>query len=183
MRSHLSQIKLTFVGFQLFIATLVGYVPSHWFRRTFYRYILGIQIGAGTSIHWQARFFQPGGIEIGRDCVIGNNNFLDGRRGITIGDRVVVSAEVMILTLQHDIDSSDFRVVGGPVIIEDYVFIGARALILPDVRIGRGAVIAAGAVVVDDVSPYAVVGGVPARYIRERRHDLDYQPNFAMPFQ
>ncbi len=181
--SRKSRLKLFLVGFQLFIATLVGYIPSHWFRRAFYRHILRMKIGTGTSIHWQARFFKPSGISIGDDCVIGNNNFLDGRSGIVIGNRVVTSAEVMILTLQHDIDSPDFRAEGGPVIIEDYVFLGARVLILPNVRIGYGAVVGAGSVVTSDVPPYAVVGGVPARFIRERNHDLDYHPNFAMPFQ
>lgn len=179
----LAKLKLNLVGLQLYGATLVGYVPSHWLRRAFYRYVLGIQIGPGTSIHWQARFFRPGSIRIGRDSVIGNNNLLDGRQGLTIGDRVVTSAEVMILTLQHDIDSPDFRTVGGPVVLEDYVFVGVRAVILPNVRIGRGAVIAAGAVVTADVPPFAVVGGVPARFLRERSHNLDYCPAFAMPFQ
>jgi maltose O-acetyltransferase len=89
----------------------------------------------------------------------------------------------MIYTLQHDIDSPSFIVTGGPVTIEDYVYIGPRAIILPNVRIGRGAVIGAGAVVTQDVSEYAVVAGVPARFIRERSRELDYRPDFAMPFQ
>ena len=179
----MTKLKLNIIGFQLFIATLVGYIPSHWFRRVFYRYALRMKIGTGTSIHWQARFFEPSGIQIGNDCVIGNNNFLDGRRGIVMGDRVVTSAEVMILTLHHDIDSPDFRTVGGPVVLGDYVFVGARAIILPNVQIGEGAVIAAGAVVTDDVPPYTVVGGVPARFLRIRNKNLDYRPNFSMPFQ
>jgi putative colanic acid biosynthesis acetyltransferase WcaF len=89
----------------------------------------------------------------------------------------------MIYTLQHDTDSPEFAVVGGPVVIEDYVYVGPRVIILPNVRIGRGAVIAAGAVVTKDIPPYAIVGGVPARFIRERTHELHYRPDFAMPFQ
>ncbi len=100
-----------------------------------------------------------------------------------IGNYVATGSEVMIYTLQHNIDSPTFDVVGGPVIIEDYVYIGPRAIILPGLRIGYGAVVGAGAVVTRDVPPFAVVGGVPAEFIRERPRNLDYRPDFAMPFQ
>lgn len=170
-------------GFGLFVIAVVGWVPSHHLRRFVYRNIFGMHLARGSIIHWQTRFVHPSNVQIGEYCNIGNNAFLDARWGITIGNRVSTGAEVMIYTLQHDIDSPAFDLVGGPVTIEDYVYIGPRALILPNIRIGRGAVVAAGAVVTQDVPPYTVVGGVPARFIRERRRDLDYRPDFAMPFQ
>jgi maltose O-acetyltransferase len=170
-------------GAAIFIINFVGWIPSHHFRRFIYRYGFGVQIGRGSIIHWQTRFFGPGGVRIGEYCNIGNNAFLDGREGLTIGSRVATGAEIMIYTLQHDIDSPTFDVAGGPVIIEDYVYIGPRAIILPGVRVGYGAVVAAGAVVTKDVPAYAVVGGAPARFIRERNHNLNYSPDFAMPFQ
>jgi acetyltransferase-like isoleucine patch superfamily enzyme len=183
LRRHFRFVWIYYQGFALFMITLVGLVPSHLFRRLVYRYIFGVQLGRGCIIHWKTRFFRPSGVKIGEYSNIGNNAFLDGRRGLSIGNCVSTGAEVMIYTLQHDIDSPSFDVIGGPVIIDDYVYIGPRVLILPNVRIGRGAVVAAGAVVTQDVPPYAVVGGVPARFIRERRHDLEYRPDFAMPFQ
>ena len=158
-------------------------MPSHHFRRFVYRYLYHVRIGRGSIIHWKARFFEPAGVRIGEYCNLGNDIFLDGRRGITIGNRVATGAEVMIYTLQHDIDSPTFGVTGGPVVIDDYVYLGPRSIILPNVRIGYGAVVAAGAVVTKDVPPYAVVGGAPAKFLRERSHDLDYRPDFAMPFQ
>jgi maltose O-acetyltransferase len=183
MQRFLRYLWVLYQGAMLFAINLAGSVPSHLFRRFVYRSLFGVHIGKGSIIHWQTRFFNPRGVQIGEYCNIGNNAFLDGRRGLTIGNRVSTGAEVMIYTLQHDIDSSTFDVIGAPVIIGDYVYIGPRAIILPGVQIGYGAVIAAGAVVTDDVPTYAVVGGVPAHYIRERNHDLDYRPDFAMPFQ
>ena len=99
-----------------------------------------------------------------------------------IGDNVSVSPGVWILTDEHDIDDPDFPEVLSPVRIEDYAFIGSKAMILPGVTIGRGAVVGAGAVVTKSVAPFDVVGGVPARVIGRRgsepRYELDYRPAF-----
>ena len=179
----LKKLWIYYTGLGLFILYFTGAVPSHHFRRFVYRYLYHVRIGRGSIIHWKARFFEPAGVRIGEYCNLGNDIFLDGRRGITIGNRVATGAEVMIYTLQHDIDSPTFGVTGGPVVIDDYVYLGPRSIILPNVRIGYGAVVAAGAVVTKDVPPYAVVGGAPAKFLRERSHDLDYRPDFAMPFQ
>lgn len=86
-------------------------------------------------------------IEIGTSSVIGHNVTLDGRAGIDIGKNVNISSEVMIWTEQHDYNDPNFKIVGGKVIIEDFVWISARAIILPGVKIGKGAVVAAGSVV------------------------------------
>ncbi len=181
--NFLKRLWINYTGLGLFIINQIGSVPSHHFRRFVYRYMFKVRIGRGSIIHWKTNFFEPSGVQIGEFCNIGNDAFLDGRRGLTIGNRVATGAEIMIYTLQHNIDSSSFEVIGGPVVIEDYVYLGPRAIILPNVKIGYGAVVAAGAVVTKDVPPFAVVGGVPAQYLRERSHDLDYRPDFAMPFQ
>jgi maltose O-acetyltransferase len=60
--------------------------------------------------------------------------------------------------------------------------VGTRALILPGVTIGEGAVVAAGAVVTRDVEPYTIVGGVPARFLRQRSRDLEYELNYRKRF-
>lgn len=170
-------------GFVLLLLAFVGKVPSHHLRRFAYRFLFGIRIGAHSSIHIGARFLRPRAVSIGDNCVLGNGIFLDGRAGLSIGNRVVTGSEVMIHTLQHDMDSPDFAAEGGPVVIGDYVYIGPRVIVLPNVQIGYGAVVAAGAVVTKDVPPYTVVGGIPARKLRERSHDLTYVPIFAAPFQ
>ncbi|OGH06149.1 MAG: hypothetical protein A2W22_03540 [Candidatus Levybacteria bacterium RBG_16_35_11] len=144
-----------------------GHIPFHCCRRFFYR-LSGMKIGRGSTIHMHARFYKPSGIKIGKDSKIGEFVVLDGRDDLIIGDHVSMATGVMIYNAQHDIDDPDFKAVTGKVIIEDYVFIGPRSIILPGVTIKKGAVVAAGAVVRKDVLEGQVVGGVPAMPIRER---------------
>ncbi len=157
------------LDFELMLLRWVGLIPIHWVRRLFYR-LAGIKIGKGSTIHMWARFFQPKYISIGNDTIIGDNAFLDGRARLTIGDHVDIASEVMIYNSEHDLESKEFKATEQPVEIGDYVFIGPRAIVLPGVKIGRGAVIAAGAVVTKDVPNFAIVGGVPAKVIGERKN-------------
>lgn len=168
--------------FELYLLTLAGYIPSHRLRRIIYAFA-GLTYPSTSSIHWQARFFVPSGLSIGDNCILGNNGFYDAREGILLGRNVNIAAEVRIYTREHDIDSPDFAEVGGKVVIGDYVYIGTRVTILPGVSIGEGAVVASGAVVTKDVSPYALVGGVPAKFIRERSRNLKYTLHYAKKFQ
>lgn len=140
-----------------------------------------MNIGWGSTLHMMGRVYDPRYIEIGEDTIIGEKFTLDGRRqltgsksGIKIGDHVDIASEVMIWTSQHDIHSPDFHPIEEPVVIKDYVFIGPRAIILPGIKIGKGAVIAAGAVVSKDVEERQIVAGVPAKVIGERKGDLNY---------
>jgi len=168
---------------ELLLVTWAGLVPSHLFRLVFYR-LAGIKIGRGSRIHIGARFFYPANIKIGQDSIIGDNAFLDGRDKLTIGGHVDIASNVMVLNSEHDINSEDFHATVAPVEIGDYVFIGSRVIILPGVKIGRGAIIAAGAVVTKDVPDFAIVGGVPAQIIGERKvKDLHYKLGRARLFQ
>lgn len=157
------------LDFELMLLRWVGHVPLHSVRRLFYRFA-GVKIGKGSTIHMWANFFQPKNISIGEDTKVGDRAFLDGRAPLTIGNHVDIASEVMIYNSEHDLEKEDFSAVEEPVEIGDYVFIGPRAIILPGVKIGRGAVVAAGAVVTGDVPNFAIVGGVPAKVIGERKN-------------
>ncbi len=158
-------------------------VPSHHIRR-FYMRLYGAKIGSGSSIHMGSRFCSLKKLVIGQDTVIGEGVFLDGRAPIIVGDHVDVASSVMIYNSEHDINSEDFHAVVAPVEIEDFCFIGPRAIILPGVKIGKGAVVAAGAVVTKDVAEFTIVGGVPAQSIGERKlKDPHYKLGRARLFQ
>jgi len=169
--------------FEVFLLHLVGFLPSHHLRRFFYR-LAGIKIGKGSTIHMGARFYDPRNIKIGEDSIIGEGVVLDGRDKLIIGNHVDIASEVIIYNSEHDINDPFFLAKNAPVIIEDYVFIGPRAIILPGVKIGKGAVVAAGAVVTKDVPPFAIVGGVPAKIIGERKiKNLSYKLGRARWFR
>ncbi len=112
---------------------------------------------------------------IGSDSWIGQGAFLHAGGGIRIGSYVGIGPFVKIITLQHVVDGDVSRPVitreqtYAPVVIEDDCDIGAGAVILPGVTIGRGSVIGAGSVVTKDVEPFSVVAGVPARLLRKRK--------------
>jgi acetyltransferase-like isoleucine patch superfamily enzyme len=111
-----------------------------------------------------------------QELFVGYNCELDGRRELRIGRNVNISADVKFYALQHDYNSPDFKAVGAPIIVEDYVWVSVRVIVLPGVTIGRGAVIAAGALVTKNVEPYVIMGGVPAKKIGERKRELNYSP-------
>ncbi|MCX6595981.1 MAG: DapH/DapD/GlmU-related protein [Acidobacteria bacterium] len=152
--------------------------PSQHLRNAYLRRWLA-RIGDGTNVLMNCRFLQGRKIHLGSRNVINFGCLLDGRTyEIRTGSDVSIGPEASILTLGHDPHSATFADRGGPVVIGDHAWIGYRALVLPGVTIGEGAVVAAGAVVTKDVAPFTIVAGNPARPIGERRRDLTYRLNF-----
>lgn len=89
---------------------------------------------------------------------------------------MVIASYVKLITGSHHINSPQFEAEFKPIVIEDYAWICTGATIVQGVRIGEGAVVAAGAVVTHDVKPYTVVAGVPAKEISVRERNLNYHP-------
>ncbi len=186
-REILSKVIVRFYNYildlELMVLRTVGSIPSHSLRKMFYR-LAGVKIGKGSSLHMWANFFEPSNISIGEDSIIGDHVFLDGRDTLSIGSHVDIASYVMIYNSEHDVESPGFSAVLGKVEIKDYVFVGPRAIILPGVVVGKGAVVAAGAVVTKDVPDFAIVGGVPAKVISERKNkNLRYKLGRARLFQ
>lgn len=168
-RKGMSRIYNYFLDLELMILRWIGHVPFHTIRNLFYRGV-GVKLGKGSTFHMWANFFQPSNISIGEDTIIGDHAFMDGRASIKIGNHVDIASSVMIYNSEHDLETEDFSAREEAVEIGDYVFIGPRAIILPGVKVGKGAAIAAGAVVTKDVPDFAIVGGVPASVIGERKN-------------
>ena len=159
-----------------------GFIPIQTIRMAAYRYLFRVRVGRKTNIYRACELRSPWKISIGEGTSIGDHCILDGRAGLSIGSSVNLSTGVWIWTQQHDKDDREFKVVGKGVVIEDYVWLGGRVIVLPGVRIGKGAVVASGSIVTKDVPPFAVMAGMPARKVSERSQDLDYSIDTHLPF-
>ncbi len=115
-----------------------------------------------------------GSVEIGRNVAIGHNSeIIAENAGIKIGDNCRIAAEAFIITNNHNYNDPNklIREQGrshSEVVLGNDIWVGRRSIILPNVTIGDGAVIAAGSIVTKDVAPYSIVGGNPAKLIKIR---------------
>ncbi len=161
-------------GLKKYELHLVSTIPSHFVRKKIYQYIFGIRMEKTTVIYKGLTVVDPWKIVIGAGSIIGDDNILDGREGIFIGDNVNLSSQVRIWTGQHNVQGKKFEYFGKAVHIGNRAWVSGNVTILPGVTIGEGAVIASGAVVTKDVEPFAIYAGIPAEKIGDRNSDIDY---------
>jgi acetyltransferase-like isoleucine patch superfamily enzyme len=154
---------------------VVAYTPSFTVRHFWYQRVMGVELGRGVGVNMRTYVWSYGprqirreGASIGRNTRISHGCTIDLRSGLSIGENVSVSPEVMILAGSHDVQAPRFDDIAGFVTIEDHAWIGARAVILPGITVGRGAVVAAGSVVTKSVAPMSIVAGVPAKSVGVR---------------
>jgi len=131
-----------------------------------------IRIGENNCIQTGFRFGNKDVLTIGNNCQINENVYI---QSAIIGNYVLIAQNVAILAVTHLFDSTDIPIMmqdstkAKPVIIEDDVWIGRNAVVMPGLTLGKGSIIGAGAVITKNVPPYAIVGGVPAKIIRYRK--------------
>lgn len=165
------------------ITNLVMFLHFHFVRRLFMKIFCG-KWGVNSSILRNCDVRTLRNIYVGNGVVINSRVLLDGRGGkLIIEDNVDIAQDVQIWTRQHDQNNNHHNAIGADVTICHHAWICSRAIILPGVTIGEGAVVAAGAVVTKNVPPRAIVGGVPARVISQRKNDLTYNLCYRPWFQ
>jgi maltose O-acetyltransferase len=142
-------------------------LPDQSQRRRLLEELLG---SVGERVEIRPPFFCDYGfnIHIGADSFLNFNCVILDTVAVTIGDRVQIGSAVQILAADHPLDSEARRSVesGRPVLIEDDVWIGAGAILVPGVTIGTGSVIGAGSVVTRDIPAGVVAVGNPCRVLR-----------------
>ncbi|HNS51964.1 MAG TPA: acyltransferase [Anaerolineae bacterium] len=163
-----------------------------WFRQIVYRltnlhrldrvkrlrgwYYSGLLARAGTNLRVAEHVMinSPTHVSVGDNCYIGTGAQLyPWSAPITIGSNVLIAAGARLITRKHGFATMSHPMAlqgytNAPIVIEDDVWVGFGAVILPGVTVGRGSIVGSNAVVTRDVEPYSIVGGVPARLIRRR---------------
>ncbi|MEM7127646.1 MAG: acyltransferase [Chloroflexota bacterium] len=148
--------------------------------RTYLFRLAGFHVGMGTVIWGTLNLAGLGPVSnrlrVGKDCWINTDCFFELADDVIIGDRVSIGQQVMILTNSHSIGNEERRagtLRAQHVKVEDGAWLSTRCTVLPGVTVGKGAVVAAGAVVTRSVPPHVLIGGVPARVIRELSPDSE----------
>lgn len=149
-----------------------------WPLRWLWLKIFMKRLGKGTYVARCVTLMRPWNIEIGENCVINHGALLDGRGdSLQIGDCVDVAREAMIWSLTHSLSSPEHKSVRRATEIGDHCWICTRAIVNAGTRVGRGAVVGAGAVVSREVPEKAVMAGNPGKQIGERDNPLTYRPH------
>lgn len=167
---------------QVLFNLVITHIPFHFIRQGFLR-LFGATLGSNSCIMLGTSILDIEFLTVGDNTSIGARCLLDARAGLYIGNDVTIASDVQIIGGGHDINHPDFLPVPDPTVVEDYVWIASRAMVLP-AHIKRGAVVAAQAVVNKDIDECVVVGGVPAKVIGKRdpealKYRGGYRPLFC----
>ncbi len=161
--------KLRRAAFQLIWMVLCRPSPNPMHRwRCLILRLFGARLGKNNFIYPSARIWAPWLLETGDVATIGSRAHIYNVGGVSIGHHAIISEEVFLCGATHDFQSPDFPLVFRPVGIGPYAWICARAVILPGVTCGEGAVLGAAAVATRDLEPWTVYAGNPARRIKPR---------------
>lgn len=175
-----NEIKVIFQSFIFYLFNYwLTFLPIYWIRKFYLQNMMGIKIGKQSFIHMGCIFYQH--VRIGNNSVIGRQCHLLGN--ITIKNNVSITAQTYIFSSSHYKDSPIFEAYCSPVVIEDYAWVGARAMILPGVRIGKGAILGAASTATNSLADYSISVGSPAKNVGNRSEKLDYNLVYFPYFQ
>jgi putative colanic acid biosynthesis acetyltransferase WcaF len=163
-RSRLIQALWFFIGLSILRSPLL---PSSSLRRGLLR-MFGARIGRGTIIKPGVRVKYPWLFGAGDHCWLGEDCWIDNLAPVTLGSNVCISQGAYLCTGNHDWSDPAFGLMIDAIEIHDGAWVGARAVLAPGVHISECAVVAAGSVITQNVPPFEVYGGNPARFLRRR---------------
>lgn len=139
---------------------------KHW--RNFVLKIFGAQIGEGSVVRASAQIWYPQNLIIGKYTCIGPHAIIYNPAPIILGNKVTISQYAYLCTASHDILDRSHRLITDRISVDSFAWIAADAFVGMGVTIGEGAVVGARACVFKDIAPWTVVGGNPAKFIKNR---------------
>jgi putative colanic acid biosynthesis acetyltransferase WcaF len=148
---------------------LCGWTPkpfNAW--RLIWLRIFGCKINGKPFVHQRARIQIPWHVSLHDRSCVGDRANLYSLGEIELGSKCVIAQEAYLCTGTHDFNDRNMSLVTAKIIVATNAFIGARAFIMPGVRIGEGAVVGACSVVTGDLPPWTVSAGNPSRVIKRR---------------
>ena len=141
-------------------------------------YPRNLELGSGSYFGFDCKIYssENSKVKIGSGCEFNSNVMINarGKGSIVMGNNVLIGPNVVLRSSDHVFDSLSDPICmqgmdDGYIVVQDDVWIGSNCVILKNTTIGKGSIVAAGAVVTKDIEPYSVVGGVPARIIKKRK--------------
>jgi putative colanic acid biosynthesis acetyltransferase WcaF len=163
-RPHAVQALWFFFGLPLLRC---GVIPMSAFRVLLLR-LFGAQIGRGVVIKPSVRVKYPWRLRVGAHSWIGEDVWIDNLALVRVGSNVCISQGAYLCTGNHDWSDPAFGLMVQPIILEDGSWIGARAIVCPDVSVGPCGIAAAGSVLAKDIPPFEIHAGNPASFVRYR---------------
>lgn len=163
--SKLRRVLWNIVWWFLFRTTPRG--TLYGWRRFLLR-CFGANIGRGVNILPSCKVWAPWNLTMGDHSCLSEDVDCYTVDAVTIGNQVVISQGAFLCCASHDISSTIMELSHKPIVIGDNAWVAARAFVGPGVTVGEGAVVAACAVVTEDVAPWTVVAGNPVRFVKKR---------------
>jgi maltose O-acetyltransferase len=169
--------------FRLYVCNfIIAYIPFHAIRISYYKYVMGFEIGQGSSIHLGCVFNCKGNFKIGLNSTINQFCRIDNRGGIYIGNNVSISPYAKLITADHDLYNPECYGREKPIIIKDYCFIGSDAMILPGVTMEKGAALAAKSLLHENAKSDSIYVGIPATPRKNRGGIYTYSASYKRWF-
>ena len=142
--------------------------PLFRYYRSFVLRLWGARVGKHCAIAASVKIWAPWNLTLGDFVAVGSRAELYNVASIIMGANITVSQDAYLCTASHNIAYLKKPLVFKQIMIGDSAWVAAKSIVLPGVAIGEGAVVAAGSVVTEDVEPWTVVGGNPAKFIKKR---------------
>lgn len=149
------------------IFLLPAILPFSGLRKAIIK-LFGARVGIGILIKPSTNIKYPWLLSIGDHTWIGEKVWIDNLVQVTIGNNVCISQGAMLLTGNHNYKKSSFDLITGEIILEDGVWIGAKAIVCPGVKCGTHSILTVGSVATKDLEPYGIYQGNPAVLVRKR---------------